>query len=211
MPLSVGAMWSHGLGGPAVLASAKRELIGRLRAEGMSYGAISDRLGISKATVAYHSRRLGVPANDSFARRYDWSAVQPAIDDGLTVDQLTERFGFARASYSKAVQRGDLRPRQRTTPMSDLLTAGRQRGRGHVKKRLIKSGLKTNCCEICGLTDWLGKPFVMELHHLNGDGQNNRLENLQLLCCNCHAQTHNWGGRGLKRQRPTESDDKDAV
>jgi len=51
----------------------------------------------------------------------------------------------------------------------------------------------------------------MELHHLNGDGQDNRLENLQLLCGNCHAQTDNWGGRGVKRLRHTDKHDKDAA
>ena len=53
-----------------------------------------------------------------------------------------------------------------------------------------------------GITkEWRGKPLSMELHHVNGDGRDNRLENLRLLCGNCHAQTDNWGGRGRKRRR----------
>ena len=66
---------------------------------------------------------------------------------------------------------------------------------------MIRAGLKENRCENCGITEWLGKPLSMELHHVNGDGRDNRLENLQLLCGNCHAQTDNWGGRGVGRRR----------
>ncbi len=81
-------------------------------------------------------------------------------------------------------------------PIEDLLVAGRPSSRNHIKQRIMGAGLKENRCEICGITDWMGKPLNMELHHVNGDGLDNRLENLQLLCGNCHAQTDNWGGRG---------------
>jgi 5-methylcytosine-specific restriction endonuclease McrA len=40
----------------------------------------------------------------------------------------------------------------------------------------------------------------MALHHLNGMGKDNRLENIRLLCPNCHAQTDNYSGRGIKRK-----------
>lgn len=98
-------------------------------------------------------------------------------------------------------------PREWITPIEDLLVAGRKRSRGHLKARLIKEGLKQNQCEICGITEWQGKPLNMELHHINGDGDDNRLENLQLLCGNCHSQTDNWGGRGVRR-RATSADEE---
>lgn len=181
-------------------ATGRRRLIGLLRAEGLSYNAISRRLGISKATVAYHSRRLGVPADDRCARRYDWDQIQAAVDDGLSVRECRERFGFAKATWTKAVKRGAVVPREWITPIEELLVAGCRRGRGHLKARLINEGLKENRCEECGITEWRGRPLSMELHHVSGDGSDNRLENLQLLCGNCHAQTDNWGGRGARRK-----------
>ena len=50
-------------------------------------------------------------------------------------------------------------------------------------------------CEKCQLDLWLGKPIPLEIHHINGVNTDNRLENLQLLCPNCHALTNNYRGR----------------
>lgn len=83
-------------------------------------------------------------------------------------------------------------------PMERLLVADTYRSRHNVKVRLLAEGLKENRCELCGLTEWLGKPLSMALHHVNGHGRDNRLENLQLLCPNCHSQTDNFSGRGRR-------------
>ena len=88
-------------------------------------------------------------------------------------------------------------------PIEQLLVVGRRTQRGHLKLRLIAEGLKANRCEICGIEDWRGAPLSLALHHINGDGLDNRLENLQLLCGNCHSQTDTFGGRnGHRRHRP---------
>ena len=69
-----------------------------------------------------------------------------------------------------------------------------------LKNRLLDEGYKEHSCEnpLCQLTEWNGKPIPLELHHINGDNTDNRLENLQLLCPNCHAQTDSFGGRNQK-------------
>lgn len=59
----------------------------------------------------------------------------------------------------------------------------------HLKKRLLKEGIKEPKCEVCGNTENL------ELHHINGNPSDNRLENLQILCPNCHAKTPNFRGK----------------
>jgi hypothetical protein len=84
-------------------------------------------------------------------------------------------------------------------PLTDLLVANTKRGRWNLRRRLIAAGVKENRCEKCGITDWQGEPLSMALHHLNGDGLDNRLENLSLLCPNCHAQTPNFAGRNVTR------------
>ena len=165
---------------------------------GISRAAIARQLGLSKSTVSYHARRLGEPVDERGARRYDWDAVQRYYDDGHSVRQCIDRFGFSRHSWHAAVQRGALVPRAFPMPMERLLVANTYRSRHNVKLRLVAEGLKENRCEACGLSEWLGQSLSMALHHVNGDGRDNRLENLQLLCPNCHSQTDNFSARNRR-------------
>ena len=66
----------------------------------------------------------------------------------------------------------------------------------NLKKNLIK--IRGNKCEKCHNEFWMGKPIALELHHIDGDRTNNVLDNLQLLCPNCHSLTDNWRGKGNK-------------
>ena len=67
-----------------------------------------------------------------------------------------------------------------------------------LKNRLIKEGLKEHKCECCGIIEWNGKPAPIELDHINGNHHDNRLENLRILCPNCHAQTDTYRGKNKK-------------
>lgn len=83
-------------------------------------------------------------------------------------------------------------------PLKEVLRKGVNYQTYKLAKRLIKEGLKERCCEKCKNTIWLGQPIPLELHHINGDRLDNRIENLQLLCPNCHAQTDNYRGKNKK-------------
>tara|TARA_B100000902_G_scaffold55542_1_gene62270 strand:- start:15986 stop:16456 length:471 start_codon:yes stop_codon:yes gene_type:complete len=67
-----------------------------------------------------------------------------------------------------------------------------------LRKRLIAEGIKQHKCECCGITDWNGKPTPIELDHIDGNRYNNTIENLRILCPNCHAQTDTYRGRNKK-------------
>ena len=66
-------------------------------------------------------------------------------------------------------------------------------------------------CECCGIEDWMGKPISLEVHHIDGNRLNNSLDNLQILCPNCHSQTPNWRSRnqkGYAKSSPKFSDEQ---
>ena len=182
-----------------------RDAVGRLRAAGLTQAAIARELGLTKSTVAYHFRKLGSTPDARFSRRYDWEAIQAAYDEGLSYSECAARFGFNSATWYQAVARGEVKPRPRAMPLEELLVPNRpQTNRSHLKLRLLAAGLKENRCERCGLTEWDGRPLNMQLHHVNGQGQDNRLENILFLCPNCHAQTETWGGRNGHRRKRAE-------
>ena len=51
-----------------------------------------------------------------------------------------------------------------------------------------KLGWKKECA-ICKITEWMGQPIKLKINHINGSGKDNRIENIRLLCYNCHSQT----------------------
>jgi 5-methylcytosine-specific restriction endonuclease McrA len=69
-----------------------------------------------------------------------------------------------------------------------------------LKRRLFKTGLLKNECSKCkNVGIWMGLPLTLQLDHKDGNNDNNCLDNLQILCPNCHTQTKNWGSKNRKR------------
>jgi DNA-binding transcriptional ArsR family regulator len=181
------------------MTSRTRDRVSALLEEGLTRGEIARRLGLSRSTVSYHARRLGAPVDALAARRYDWTAVQAYYDEGHSVRDCQLVFGFSRQTWHAAAARGAIRPRPQALPLDALLVPATYRGRRNLKTRILGAGLKENRCERCGIAEWRGLPLSLALHHVNGDGRDNRLENLQLLCPNCHSQTDNFAGRKTRQ------------
>jgi hypothetical protein len=74
-------------------------------------------------------------------------------------------------------------------PLEEVLIANSWTSTSNIKRRLLQEGLIAYECSICGITSWNGKPISLHLDHINGRTTDNRLENLRLLCPNCHSQT----------------------
>ena len=64
-----------------------------------------------------------------------------------------------------------------------------------VKRYLFRYGHAERKCLLCGLDEWMGKPMPLTLDHINGVHNDNRLENLRILCANCHSQTDTFCGK----------------
>lgn len=91
------------------------------------------------------------------------------------------------------------RRRRSEIPLESVLVAGSSYGRGSLKKRLYESGLKKSVCEMCGQTEmWNGKKISLILDHINGIHNDNRIENLRILCPNCNATLETHCGKNLR-------------
>lgn len=67
-----------------------------------------------------------------------------------------------------------------------------------LRKHIIENNLLPYKCAICGTKEWQGKTLSLELDHINGEHNDNRLINLRFLCPNCHSQTTTYGSRNQK-------------
>jgi 5-methylcytosine-specific restriction endonuclease McrA len=84
--------------------------------------------------------------------------------------------------------------------LSEILIVGSTFSRNSLKKRLLRESLLKNECYICGQgPEWNNKPLVLQIDHINGIRNDNRLENLRILCPHCHTQTDTFSGKNNKR------------
>lgn len=143
-------------------------------------------------------RRRGMSRDHLRTTRYDWTEIQRYYDLGNSVRVCCRRFGFAMSTWTFAVRRGDVRPRPRLC-LEALLASSKSRR--NIKKRLLEAGILENRCAFCGLSEWRGQPLCIQIDHANGNGKDYRLENLRMLCPNCHSQTETFGARNRKLKR----------
>jgi Zn finger protein HypA/HybF involved in hydrogenase expression len=98
-----------------------------------------------------------------------------------------------------------------TTPLSEILIKDCEYNSNKLRKRLISEGIKEHKCECCGLNEWLGELIPLELDHIDGDHYNNILENLKILCPNCHAKTPTYRGKNKKNKNSQTLKNKNQI
>ena len=116
-------------------------------------------------------------------------------EEGLSYTSLASRG----RSYATSRLSTRCRSGKKSIPLEEILVENSSYGRGHLKRRLIKEGILKNICCICGQdAKWNGVPIVMILDHINGINDDNRKENLRLVCPNCNSQLPTFAGRNNK-------------
>lgn len=103
----------------------------------------------------------------------------------------------------KAWNQGErYRPIKEAIPLNEVLIENSTWiNTNNLKLRLLKEGIKEHKCECCNNIIWMEQPIPLELHHINGIKNDLRIENLQILCPNCHAYTDNYRGKKLKIEK----------
>lgn len=119
---------------------------------------------------------------------------------------ISDNIDFVHIKLGKGATKGRHFVSKHKIDLSDILVENSTYDRVNLKKRLIKIGLLKNQCNICGqLPEWNGSPLTLQIDHINGISDDNRLENLRILCPHCHSQTDNFAGRNVKHKKSERS------
>lgn len=111
---------------------------------------------------------------------------------GVKYDTLNKNLKLLGIEYAGNPNRKGIPHLEGRVLMEEYFNGNRNVTASKLRSKLIEEGIKEERCECCGLSEWMGKKIPLELHHINGNHYDNRLENLQILCSNCHMQAHNY-------------------
>jgi 5-methylcytosine-specific restriction endonuclease McrA len=138
--------------------------------------------------------------------KINWIEINNFMNNGGSYRDAAEKFGICKATISKARGRGDI-TLQKTIDMSAEEYSNKVNGvkakphhRKLLRRKLLNEGTEYKCV-ICKITKWNEKAISLEVDHIDGNSSNNLLENLRLLCPNCHSQTNTWRGRNTKKAK----------
>ena len=142
-------------------------------------------------------------------RKYTRELLEPIIKSSASIRQCLQQLGlqYTGGNYSHLKKKIELfnldvshftgqahrkgKPAQNKTPIEFYLSNQASITSHKLRIKLIKAGyFKKKCCR-CNLTEWEGYPIPLELHHKDRNHENNQLENLSILCPNCHSIVHN--------------------
>jgi hypothetical protein len=147
-----------------------------------------------------------VKTSRSYAQVLIKLGLKPAGGNYKTLQQYVTQLKISIAHFSgRGWNRGaEYRCPRPRRPLSSLLNiSDTPLNTYKLKKRLLREGVKKEICEVCGLTEWQKKPIALHLDHINGNNRDNRIENLRIICPNCHAQTDTYCGNNWGKYRGT--------
>ena len=142
-------------------------------------------------------------ARGAIAESMSWAEALRRLgycQTGANHEMLKKRaaeWGISTAHFDPYASSRGLRPKR---PLEEILVEGSTYSRSSLKRRLYDAGLKKPVCELCDQGEtWRGRRMGLILDHINGTRDDNRLENLRIICPNCAATLDTHCGRKLHR------------
>jgi hypothetical protein len=142
--------------------------------------------------------RIAVRENHSIAGVLRAIGLRPAGANYVMVHRRVRELSLSTGHWTGVAHlRGRTHHWAKRMPLEEVLrNPTRYRGgTAALKERLFRDGILARHCARCAIAAWHGMPLALHLDHVNGDSQDNRRENLRVLCPNCHSQTPAYCGR----------------
>lgn len=135
-----------------------------------------------------------VKAYDSLAKILEYFGVGTGNYKTLKTRLASENIDYSHIKMGLDSNKYRTRPAKKH--ISEYLKENIKVSCQQLKRRLIKESIFEDKCVVCGQgSEWNGKDLVLQLDHINGDHDDNRLDNLRIICPNCHTQTPTFSGR----------------
>ena len=145
---------------------------------------------------------IGVAESKSIAEVCRRLGISPRGGNYRTIHRRIAQLRLNTSHFTgQGWRKGSTHPITPARPLSECLTADSTYQTSKLRIRLVREGFKEHRCEGCGLDQWLGQAIPLELEHTNGVSTDHRLENLKLLCPNCHALTPTYRARNVATRR----------
>ena len=195
------------------------ESVQKLRKEGKSYGDIAKELLITKSNACYCCKiNLDEYDEKKSSHQQYIDKVCELAKRCTNINQILTILGKKGTNeYYKQIKKildenkidtshfvydnqNELREYSPKRPIEEYLVSDSTISSTKLRNRLLKEGYKEYRCEKCGRTEWEGVSIPLQLHHINGNHDDNRLENLQMLCPNCHALTDTYCTKKNKKE-----------
>lgn len=125
--------------------------------------------------------------------------IAPLGGNNATVKQKIARYNIDTSHFLGSAQKG--RPKRLRREINEYLTNIHKIGSHRLKLRLLREGIMRHVCSGCKETHWMGQLIPIELDHIDGNSENNDLQNLRLLCPNCHAFTPTYRSKNQRRTK----------
>lgn len=168
--------------GKSKLFDYSKEELQRIFDESCSYADVLEKCGMSRHGSNYKT-------------------IKKVINEyEIDLEKISENRGIK--------NKEDLSKSRKVIPLEDVLS-GKVKYKGtKLLKKLLSEGIKEHKCERCGNDTWQGMPIPLNLHHKDGEHDNNELSNLEVLCPNCHALTDTYAGKNKKFDECISEDDE---
>jgi hypothetical protein len=140
--------------------------------------------------------RAAIAASRSWAESLRRLGFCHSGGNPATLKKRAAQWGVSTDHFDPHAASNEALRRRPKVPLAEILVPRSTYSRSRLKQRLYDEGLKRPVCELCGQGDcWLGRPMGLILDHINGVRDDNRFENLQIVCPNCAATLDTHCGR----------------